>query len=64
VKSEVKFLISIGVVKNALPASLLPPLVNCKRLSSRSVLPLNCIPTGLLKPAPKLIEVVAPVLIV
>src|ERR1700722_2969422 len=63
-KSVVKRRISIAVVKNALPAWLARPLVSCNRLSSRSVLPLNCRPVGVLKPDPKLIEVLALVLIV
>ena len=58
VKSVVNPLISTGVVQNALPASLVKPLVNCKRLSSRSVEPLNCMQPGLLNPMPKLMEVV------
>ena len=32
-----------GVLKNALPAWFVPPFVNCSRVSSRSVLPLNVI---------------------
>ena len=56
VKSVVKLRMSIGVVKKALPAWFTPPLVNCKRVSSRSVLPLNCSPVGTLKPEPKLME--------
>src|ERR1700761_589856 len=55
---------SIGVVKNALPAWFARPLVSCKRLSSKSVLPLNCKPVELLNPEPKLIDVVPPALIV
>ena len=54
VKSVVKLVMFIGVVKKALPASVCPPFVNCRRLSSRSVEPLNYMPVGVAKPIPKL----------
>ena len=58
VKSVVNPRTSTWVEQKALPASLVPPSVNCKRLSSSLVLPLNCIHPGLLKPKPKLMGVV------
>src|ERR1700722_16719008 len=46
VKSVVKLWMFTGVLKNALPACCTPPLVSCRRESSRPVLPLKVMVAG------------------
>jgi hypothetical protein len=62
VKSLVKFWIFTGVLYQAVPASLTTPSVSCRRVSSRSVLPLKVMELAeALKPLGKLIPVPEPI---
>src|SRR5271154_3889115 len=54
VKFVVKLLMFTGVVKNTLPASVSPPLVNSSWLLARTAVPLNCKPAEVAKPEAKL----------